>query len=629
MSALGDRLRARAALAPVPEAPRPPPPTPSFDLTPSNPFRWGSGRPVQESADLRRVLSIPRRPGTITELITPEEVEALTNSLKRPNGTMKLKRLQAAALKEAALNGGLFGSLGVGSGKTIISMLLPLVMKSKNCVLMVPPALKAKLFDIDLPTLSEHWRLPNFHGSKYHFPDVDCTVYVVTYSQLSTAKSQDILDRLKPDLIVCDEAHSVKDPGATRTKRFLRFFRQHPETRLCVLSGTMTQRSIKDFAHLARFSLKANAPVPMAYPVLEEWAAALDAMDEDRRAEPGALAALCQAGEPVRVGYSRRLRETPGVVVSSAERPPTSLTLNEREVALPPTVEVALRTLRGEWVTPSGEELKDALSFSRAARQIASGLYLRWVWPESVSPELKEQWLRTRAAWHKELREAMKGEGTAGMDSPYLLEKAAAEGRWKPWSLKEWQEADAEFRRVSRLKEPPTEAVWIDDYLVKDAVAWGKQNQRGIIWYEHPAFGKAVAKMGGWEFFGEGTVAAKAIQEHKGNKVVVAGVRTQGEGKNLQMFNKQLVCTPSSNPKVWEQLLGRTHRYGQKADEVTCDVYLHTLEMRAALDKAVKATEYGEELENTEKKLGYCTFTFPVLQGLNMPLTTDVPLVTE
>lgn len=611
MSTLGDRLRARAAAKAPPERPVI---QVQVEQTPSkNPFRWGSGRPVQDSPDLQRILKIPRRPGDFKDMISDAEWDALNEELKRPEGTMRLKKVQAASLIEAKKNGGLFGGLGVGAGKTLLSLLLPVVMGARECVLMVPPALKSKLFDIDLPALEKHWKLPNFHGHKTFYPDATCTVYVVTYSQLSTAKSQDILDRLSPDLIICDEAHSVKDPGATRTKRFLRFFRANPRTRLCVLSGTMTQRSIKDFAHLARFSLKGNAPVPAAWPVLEEWAAALDAMDDDVRADPGALIYLCNPGEEVRPAYSRRLRETPGVVIASADRPPASLIINRLDAKVPPSVAGALKHLRDEWETPSGDQLGDALAFSRAARQLASGFYLRWVWPATVGDELRDEWLETRAAWHREVRDMLRGEGTAGMDSPYLLEKAVSEGRWKSWCLKDWRDADAEFRRVTKMQEPPTEAVWIDDYLVKEATKWGKKNV-GIIWYEHPTFGEAVAKAGGWEHFGAGKKAAEAIQKHKGNETVVAGVRTQGEGKNLPMFHKNLVITPSSNPKTWEQLLGRTHRYGQKADEVVVDVYLHTSEMEAAMMKAIRDTEYGEELENTEKKLGYCTFTFPVVR---------------
>ena len=610
MSALGDRLRARVAARQNTESR--PVPTPVMEA-PSNPFKWGN-RPVQDSPDLQRILTIPRRPGNFEDMISDEEWEALNGELRRPEGTMHLKKVQAASLIEARENGGLFGGLGVGAGKTLLSLLLPVVMGAKECVLMVPPALKSKLFDIDLPGLEGHWKLPNFHGYKTYFPDADCTVYVVTYSQLSTAKSQDILDVLKPDLIICDEAHSVKDPGATRTKRFLRFFRANPRTRLCVLSGTMTQRSIKDFAHLARFSLKGNAPVPAAWPVLEEWAAALDAMDDDARADPGALRVFCQGDEDVRAAYSRRLRETPGVVIASADRPPASLIVNRLGAKVPQPVAQALDDLRTDWVTPGGEQIGDALAFSRAARQMAAGFYLRWVWPESVEDDLREAWLESRAAWHREVRDMLKGEGTPGMDSPYLLEKAVRDGRWKSWYLDEWREADAEFRRITKMKEPPTEAVWIDDYLVHEAVKWGKKNV-GIIWYEHPTFGEAVAEAGGWEFFGAGKKAAEAIQVHNGKKTIVAGVRTQGEGKNLPMFHKNLVTTPSSNPRIWEQLLGRTHRYGQKADEVVVDVFLHTVEMEAAMMKAIRDTEYGEELESTEKKLGYCTFTFPVVRS--------------
>jgi len=56
--------------------------------------------------------------------------------------------------------------------------------------------------------------------------------------------------------------------------------------------------------------------------------------------------------------------------------------------------------------------------------------------------------------------------------------------------------------------------------------------------------------------------------------------------------------------------LGRTHRPGQQADEVTIDVYRHTIEMRAAMTKALRDANYQESTTGNRQKLLAATYTF-------------------
>lgn len=522
----------------------------------------------------------------------------LTQELRRPGGTRELRPIQAAALLEARTVGGFFGPIGVGAGKTDISLLLPTVMASKVAVLMVPPALRAKLLEHEYPHLSTQYRLPNLASSTVFYRDVDCLLYVISYSQLSSVKGADLLDRIRPDLIVLDEAHSLKDPGASRTKRFLRYMRANPQTRLCVLSGSITSKSIKDFAHLARFSLRDGAPVPLHWPTLEEWAAALD--PSDFPAPPGEL--LRFGFDDPREGFRQRMVTSPGVVATSRNHIGTSLVLTERALSVSPPVQKALMTMRETWTTPGGEEITDALSFSRYARQLAAGLYLRWVWPRQEPLELRREWLEARKEWHREIRQMLKGEAKKGLDSPLLLARAAAAGRWGSQTWGRWAE-------VKESAKPESEAVWIDDFMARDAAEWGRKHT-GIVWYEHDALGQKIAELGGFPFYGGGMAASAEILNERGDRTIVASVRAHGEGKNLQAFSTQLVTTPSSNGKVWEQLLGRTHRSGQTADEVEVAIYLHTPEMRQAVKDAVEDAAYIEGLTGAHQKLRYCTTTF-------------------
>lgn len=206
------------------------------------------------------------------------------------------------------------------------------------------------------------------------------------------------------------------------------------------------------------------------------------------------------------------------------------------------------------------------------------------------------------------------------MDSPLLLARAAVAGEWKSRHYARYAEAAREFRHRTNMREPETEAVWLDDFMVQDAAAWGRKHV-GIIWFDHPDLGRAIAKAGGFPYYGASTETrlvtdprtgekVPPIVLEKGDRTVVASVRSWGTGWNLQAFNNQLVTTPSSSGKTWEQLLGRTHRTGQIADEVTCVVYRHTLELRESMKQAVKDAGFIEQTLGSRQKLLYCNITF-------------------
>ena len=55
-----------------------------------------------------------------------------TSSLKTENGTMQLREVQNKALSIASDTHGLLGLIGCGHGKTLISLLIPQVMKKKS-----------------------------------------------------------------------------------------------------------------------------------------------------------------------------------------------------------------------------------------------------------------------------------------------------------------------------------------------------------------------------------------------------------------------------------------------------------------------------------------------------------------
>lgn len=91
---------------------------------------------VANSADLDRILALPERVWLESEI--EQACDVLTTQFKKPGGTMKLRPIQAEALLEGVDCGGLLAGIGVGHGKTLLSILLPLALNAVRPLLIVP-----------------------------------------------------------------------------------------------------------------------------------------------------------------------------------------------------------------------------------------------------------------------------------------------------------------------------------------------------------------------------------------------------------------------------------------------------------------------------------------------------------
>jgi hypothetical protein len=416
--------------------------------------------------------------------------------------------------------------------------------------------------------------------------------------------------------------------SAARTKRFMRFMKAHPGCRLCALSGTMTTRSLKDYAHLLDLALRHNSPVPSPqnYSSLMEWAEAVDvwrpgspsATKDNNWSGPrsaGVLVEFMNDAEreqldsddlqerqaAVRSGFRRRLVETAGVVATSDTELGASLVIRSRDLEIPKKVTEHLDKLREDWAL--GEEVfEDTFSMWRAARQLASGFYYYWDWPGGIPDH---EWLQARKEWHQEIREFLTHSARPGCDSTMLYARAVSNGTLTSQTYARWKE-------VSERNAPPKMARWIDDFVVTDALHWiTKEKETGVIWYEHVALGEAIfARLKkenvDVEFCGPGS-GARMIEASKQKRNLVASIHAHKLGKNLQMYARCLTTSFPGNGKDAEQLLGRLHRSGQEADEVLNDVHLHTPELMASFDQACEDAVYQEQTTGSKQKLVYGT----------------------
>lgn len=618
----------------------------------------GGKEPVQDSEDLQRILALPRRPRPTREQ-QAEYAKEMTARLRfvrttpcdcaalNPNAVSQgrspciteLNLTQGWFLFEASLVGGALGFILVGGGKTGIDVLTPMVLpilpgRQRTHVLMLPPSLVDQ-FLRDFRLWSQHFKTPNLAGSKGPFDPSRPTLRVLKYSELSRPNFSTWLKSIKPDSIGCDEAQGLKDPASVRTDRFLRYFEEEAlegrSVALFAYSGSLTTRGVEDYTHLSALSLGGGSPVPLLPAVAKDWGLALNPAVGKQPAPMGALRRLCNPGEKVRLGFQRRLVETLGVITTEDSELDCKLRIIDRDLGpLPPVIDQLLSITRQNDRRPDGEEFQEKTETIACLRQLAAGFFYRWKYPRGEPEELILDWFSRRKAWNKEVRKALERRSD-NLDSPELLTNAAirywtgqGDGpRWGAITYPSWAE-------IADLVQPEQDTVWLDDFLVNDAMKWLKEAP-GIAWFGHTAFGERLADVTGMPFYRSKTDyrnvnptpemlrrkanlealgewkenGAKWLDIEDGTRPILVSIRAFHFGVNLQSFSRMLVCQNPSDGGTWEQMLGRMHRFGQMAESVDCYVYTYTEELENALDDAHERSLYTLQTTGKAEKLVY------------------------
>lgn len=283
--------------------------------------------------------------------------------------------------------------------------------------------------------------------------------------------------------------------------------------------------------------------------------------------------------DQVRRAFGRRLVETRGVVCYDEPFRERGLDIRPLPLEAPAVVTEALAHLRADWELPDGSPLTEALELWRHARELALGLYYRW------DPAPPRSWLDPRKEWGAACRHIL-STNKRNLDSPEQVVRAVDAGLYPEAvePLRAWHAVRDSFI-------PNTVAVWLHPFAVEATAAW--LDEPGIAWTEHDAFAERVAAMSGAPYFGaEGRDAAGVAIEDAGGSVI-ASIASNGTGRNLQAWNRNLITSPPANGRIMEQLVGRTFREGQ-AHDVTVE-WLNTCEEHeAAYARALNDARYAQ-----------------------------------
>lgn len=614
------------------------------------------GRDTADSLEISRIVSIPvvDQVDTATiEAFCAEEVQA-----RYFEEGFRLFPTQVGAVLAWDLHGGLFAPIGVGWGKTLITLMIAnrayQTGQSQRTMLVVPSQVYEQLVKTDIPQARKWVGLSvPFHLLGGRSLDERRRMagsgkrgcYILPYSLLSTRDAEALLngdmhdpppnkrgiEGIMPDLLILDEAHNVKNPKAARTARLRRYMNAR-QPRLVALSGTITSKSINDYHHLISQALRHLCPLPQSESLATNWSYVLD--PERPGAEYGTRASSGSKAGPLtplvdwarkhfpkedipngipgfRKAYKLRLTTTPGVVATGDAEIGVSLTIENDPVprheqhADWAELDRLMKQVEEQWRTPSGDEIELGFHKWRYLYELTAGFYYRLRWPEleeltrkglsapeaSVYLERALEHHEARQAFASKLRQWIQYEGRPGLDTPLLVTSNMANHQARDvsgalyalWSDMKALEFDGMPERIS-------EPVRICDYKVRHTVEWceallrktrGKQG--ALVWVHHDEPGRWVFEA--LKEAGVPALFAPAESKRRGSnalvrdpanahRIVVASMGGHGTGKNLQHFQHQRFHQFPRQADLLEQVLGRTHRNGQLADELeptTCN----------------------------------------------------------
>lgn len=500
---------------------------------------------VRATPELARILSLPRR--TLRKSTAAKHAAHWTAQLALRPGA-DFRPWQGQLIHEVVKRGGGFGGLPVGQGKTLPCEVIPVALKSKRSVLILPAVARDKTY-ADRRSFAGTWRMASPPPR------------LVSLNEL--ANDPYLLRTINPDLIIIDEADELanwKASAASQIDNYVRAKRKaggFGAVRVVAMTGTPTRNSIMGIWHILRWCLGDMAPVPASRAEAETWAAALDnkAPRSGFRPSPGPLGATLKEA---RAWYLDRLESTPGVLLvdeDSAEGIP--LRVQFKVAPDCPKIDAAFDTLRTLWESPSGEPVSDALSMHRIEGQAGCGLYTYYKPPPP--PEWTEARQKVAALIRKRIAE------TRNAAEPLYTDAQVMRRHPDHPAVVAWKRVRGKFNplKASRVK-------WLSDATLKRVQKWIEANAaRGrvcIVWCGSVEFGQRLADVAGVPYYGrEGKErkTGRGLHEADPRKSMVCSWHANKRIFNLQAWNEHAIVYPPQSAKYIEQTIGRSHRAGQ------------------------------------------------------------------
>ena len=427
--------------------------------------------------------------------------------------------IQIASLFEAWVADGLVASQGVGTGKTLVCLLLAVMLGCDEATFLIKKSLIR-----NLEREHEKWE-PYFHIRPYK---------IVTYSSLQLQKNALLLDEMPTQLIVSDEAHKVKDPKAGRTRRLItKVVRDRPK--FAALTGTLTTQSVTDYAHLSAMALKEGSPIPdFDESACLAWRRVMGHRPDPEDYDWPFVAPLCkQYGQPVTTeGGRNALREhletTAGFVLTTEALCGASLVMTRIfEPRMPKTLTDIIENLTTNQVSPDGDPLT-IYETDIISRQLQFGF---WYKHTTTSPlDLVDEWRRAANIWGAAVKTWLSEGGQPGVDTPGLVREAARRGQLGQFGFA----ALDRFEAVEKLVKWDRETKWVWTGWVEAQHKWLQEHDGpAILWVRHQAVTQWLRNRGNVVYDKSPVLPLDAAGDPLAHKCVMS-INTMQKGHNLQ-----------------------------------------------------------------------------------------------
>lgn len=386
-----------------------------------------------DKRDMERILEL-----AFVDMMTPDESGEFSQAIvlaRAYERGFKLFQEQSSAVAAYLTEAGGFFPIGVGWGKTLISLMVAeraWQKGIKKMILHIEPGCLGQLVKTDIPygrrvtNISVPFIVLGGRSKKERAAIVESGrkgCYIMPYSQLSVEDTMDMLEAIDPDLVIADECHNLKDRKTARTKRWMAMM-NYRERELVAMSGTITSKTIEDYRHLIDLALKDASPLPRSAAMAHGWGAVLDSGSvisdtnqsgpmeplvgwanerkiEQRRVEPDpekrkAIRHLRMTISDIREAYTMRMHSVPGVVATSDAEIGASISIenlnpkgkpwsddgpfwNQREGWA--ELSGHMDRVKEDWKTPNGDEIDHAIHTFKWMTELGSGFYNELVWP--------------------------------------------------------------------------------------------------------------------------------------------------------------------------------------------------------------------------------------------------------
>lgn len=479
---------------------------------------------------------------------------------------------QLDVLEDLHLGRGSIAAYGVGNGKTWITMLAGHAAGAKRPLVVVPSRLLRKTqvdFDAMLRALPVGFEPP----------------VVVGYEWLRHPKQAEYLAKYQPDLVVCDEAHDLRNNTAQITQLIARYVFTS-RARFVALSGTLITQKVADLHTVSLLAFGDDSPLPRKRALCER-------MDEFFGEGGGSrmCSAWVQPGDTPFAAYRRHVTTTEGFRYRPSQGCDASI-----EVSLHEWASSGL----GDEVRGTGEFRGQELGEWDAKR---TAVMLDWGYYHDHEPAPPREWWRARKAWFDVVARVM--DEDREMLGPGHVVWSGLRTDADRAVREQWLAA----KRVYPTVSVPT---WVDHSRVAALAQWirerSTQDAPLIVWYWHAELGRAVSAQLGVPCYGSqgdcvhgrGNLYERSSQAH----LAFASAPALGTGSNLQAWRRTVLLEPYANPTGLEQLLGRHHRSGQLADTVEIDV----VSCRPTLLHRLRGLARSEAKQRLGTKLALASF---------------------